>query len=289
MLYDVIIIGSGPAGISASLYTVRSNLKTVVLGNSESSLIKAHQIENYYGFENGITGQELLLNGIKQAENLGAQVVQDEVVGILYDENYIVKTIKNEYEGKAIIFASGIKHKKSSIKDIDKKDIKNVSYCAICDGFLYRNKDVAVIGEGEYAMAEAEVLTRTAGSVTILTNAESDTRSAVSSSEFPVVNKRISSFTENDGKIEEIKFDDNSSMNIDGIFLAEGTASSTDFARKLGLELDKNHIKTDENMKTNLPGVFACGDCTGGLYQISKAVYEGTKAGLSAIDFLKKI
>ena len=105
-MYDVIIIGAGPAGISASLYTARSNLKTAIIGSDDSSLAKASIIENYYGFENGITGKELLSNGVKQAKKIGVEIIEDEVVGIGYDERYIVKTIKGEYEGKTLILAN---------------------------------------------------------------------------------------------------------------------------------------------------------------------------------------
>ena len=156
----------------------------------------------------------------------------------------------------------------------------------MCDGFLYKDKNVVVIGEGDYALSEADALSRVTNNVTMLTNGR-EIRSE--NEDISFIDKRIASFEENDGRIESINFDDNSKINIDGVFLAEGTASSNDLAKKLGVEIENNNIKVDENMKTNILGVFACGDCTGGLKQISKAVYEGMKAGISAIDFLKKV
>lgn len=146
MRYDVIIIGAGPAGISASLYTQRGNLKTLVLYKDKSSLEKTDKIENYYGFENGISGEQLYKNGIKQAQNIGVDVQKEEVIKIdIISEGFLVKSSKEEYISKVIILATGNKKNKPKIKGIEKFEGKGVSYCAICDGFFYRNKSVAVI------------------------------------------------------------------------------------------------------------------------------------------------
>ena len=179
-MYDVIIVGAGPAGISASLYTVRRNLKTLIIYKEKSALEKTSKIENYYGFENGINGEELYNIGIRQAKNIGAEIVKDEVTNIQI--NYLngnidnkkqifkVQTLNNEFEAKAVILATGNKKSKPNIKNIDEYDGKGISYCAVCDGFFYRNKDVAVIGNGDYAISEAMDLQNIAKSITILTN-----------------------------------------------------------------------------------------------------------------------
>lgn len=172
------------------------------------------------------------------------------------------------------------------IKGVENYEGKGISYCAICDGFFYRNKDVAVLGEGEYAISEALDLVDVANKVTILTNGmpSKETR-------HPKIifnNKKIKELTGSNERIENIEFEDKSNLNISGLFIAQGMATSVDLARKLGIVLNKNNIQVDENMNTNLPGIFACGDCTGGLLQISKAVYEGMKAGLSVIEFIKQ-
>ena len=135
----------GLPGISASLYTTRANLKTLVIGQDNSDLVKADKIENYYGFEKEITGKELLEKGIAQTKRLGSDIVSEEVVGILYDEHFIVKTTENEYGSKTIILGTGAKRKSSKIKGIEEYEGKGISYCAICDGFFYKNKDVAVV------------------------------------------------------------------------------------------------------------------------------------------------
>ena len=175
-MYDVIIVGAGPAGISASLYTVRRNLKTLIIYNEESALEKTKKIENYYGFENGINGEDLYKIGIKQAQNIGVEVIKDEVTNIqadyLNEKGHIFKvgTLNNEFEAKSVILATGNKKNKPNIKNMDKYEGKGISYCAICDGFFYKNKDVAVIGNGDYAIAEAMDLQNIARSITILTN-----------------------------------------------------------------------------------------------------------------------
>lgn len=175
-MYDVIIVGAGPAGISASLYTVRRNLKTLVVYKEKSSLEKASKIENYYGFENGIKGKDLYNIGIRQAQNIGVELLNDEITNIKIDYSSVnqqifkVQTLNNEFETKTVILATGNKKSKPNIKNIDEFEGKGISYCAICDGFFYRNKDVAVIGNGDYAISEAMDLQNVAKSITILTD-----------------------------------------------------------------------------------------------------------------------
>ena len=162
-MYDVIIVGAGPAGISASLYTVRRNLKTLIIYKEKSALEKATKIENYYGFENGINGEDLYKIGIRQAQNIGAELIKDEVINIKIEYSnrtmakkqqiFRVQTLNNEFEAKSVILATGNKKSKPDIKNIDKYEGQGISYCAICDGFFYRNKDVAVIGNGDYAIS----------------------------------------------------------------------------------------------------------------------------------------
>lgn len=286
-MYDVIIIGKGPAGISASLYTKRANLNTLVIGNSEGALGKTEKIENYYGFENPINGRELVEKGIKQAENLGVELVTKQVTGIEYNNSYTVKTIDKDYETKSIIIATGTNRNKSKIPGINEFEGKGISYCAICDGYFFRGKDVAVLGAGEYAISEAEILEQLASSVTILTNGKEPIE--VRNDNIKCIDKEIEKFEGNEQKIEKVRFKDNSTMDITGVFVAEGVATSTDLAKKIGIQTKNNTIVVNSEMKTNVPGIFAAGDCTGGLLQISKAIYEGAKAGLSAINYVKNI
>ena len=280
-MYDVIILGAGPAGVSASLYTKRANLETLILYNDESGLEKASLIENYYGFKNGISGKELYETGIEQAKNIGVEVKKEEVVKIENNVEYFnIVTNTNEYKTKNLILATGNKKNKPKIKGIEKFEGRGVSYCAICDGFFYRNRNVSVLGSGNYAIAETNELINIADNITILTNGEK-------APEFRADNVTIDTkeIEEIDGenKVEEIKFKDGSSLKTDGVFVAQGVAGSSEFAKKLGIITNKDKIVVNENMETNIKGIYACGDCTGGLLQVSKAVYEGAKAGLQVI------
>lgn len=284
MLYDVIIIGSGPAGISASLYTKRAGLKTLIVSKGIGTLNKVEKIENYYGTPS-ISGKEIQKIGEEQAKSLNIEIKNEEVMQIDYDKNFIVKTLNHEYETKAIIIATGSNRKVANIKGIKEFEGKGVSYCATCDGFFYKGKDVAVLGSKEYALHEAQNLLPIAKSVTMLTNGEQPVEKRTEG--IDVEENKIREFR-GTNTIEEIEFEDNTTKKIDGLFVALGTASSSDLARKLGIILDeKNNIKVDSKMETNIKGVYACGDCTGGILQISKAVYEGMTAGMSVIQLLK--
>ncbi len=287
MGYDVIIVGSGPAGISASLYTKRANLKTLILTKRGGTLEKVGKIENYYGLEGTVNGKKLQEIGEKQAKDLGVEIKEEEVLQIEYDTNFIVKTLNHIYEAKTVILATGTARKKGKIKGIRELEGKGVSYCAICDAFFFRGKNVGVIGSREYALHEAQTLLPVVNSVTMFTNGEEMVEKRVEG--IQIEEKKIREIRGTEC-IEEIEFEDNTKRKIDGIFVAMGTASSSDLARKLGVKLDEKNINimVNDKMETNLPGLYACGDCIGGTLQIAKAVYEGMVAGMSIIELIKK-
>ena len=279
-MYDVIVIGSGPAGISASIYLKRAKKNVLIISKENSALNKAEKIENYYGIE-CISGRELYENGIKQARSLNIMIEDDEVINISFEKNFIVTTANREYESKYVIIATGTNRKTPNIKGLKEFEGKGISYCAICDAFFYKNKDVAVIGNGNYAIHEAKQLQPIVKSVTILTDGkkmiENRDVSDLNIDETPIREFRGTNI------IREIEFADNNTKKVDGIFIAIETASSIDLAKKIGAIVKDNNIVVDENMQTNVKGLFACGDCTGGLLQVNKAVYEGAKAALSII------
>lgn len=285
-MYDVIIIGAGPAGVSAALYAKRANKSVLVLYYGESQLEKAHKIDNYYGFEGGIGGKELYQNGINQAKAIGCEVINAEVLHIAMTAtlSYEVKTADAVFEGKTLILATGNKKIRPNIEGVAEFEGKGVSYCAICDGFFYRKKTVAVLGNGDYALSEAGDLVNIVNKVYILT----DSLPAPETDSYEVITKKIAAIR-GEAKVNRVAFDDGSELEIDGLFVALGTAGGADFAKKLGVALDGDSIKTDEDMKTNIPSVFACGDVNGGLLQVSKAVCDGAKAGLSAVKYLKSL
>ena len=280
--YEIIIIGGGPAGASAGIYAKRAGSKTLIIDSLESELFKAKTIQNYYGFEN-ISGAQLLQNGIDQYKKLGGEYQVGEVVSIVQyykDNTFLVKTTNEEYNSKVVILCMG----GQKVKKIEGlKNFENVSYCAICDGFLYRNKNVAVIGSGNYALSECLDLINVASKVYLLTDGqEIDSKN----DKIAVIKDKVKSF-EGQEKVNTIYFENNNKLNVDGVFVAVGKLGSMDISLKLGILTNKGSIIVDKNMMTNINGVFAGGDAIGGLLQISKSVGDGAKAGLEAVRYLR--
>lgn len=278
----VIIIGGGPAGVSASLYTVRAGIDTSLIIYEDSALDKAENIENYYGFPGGISGAELKKRGLEQARALGVKILEEEVVGLAMDFSdqkqsameLIVKTSQADHPADAVIIAMGSQRKAPDVEGIKEYEGKGVSYCAVCDGFFYRGKTVAVLGSGEYADSEARELEPLAAEVIRLEDI-----SAI---------KRFSGNIDQDAdRLRRVEFKDGTSKEIDGLFIAYGTAGPGDLAKKIGIMTEGSRIIVDEKMATNVPGIFAAGDCTGGMLQVSKAVADGAKAAASAIAHLR--
>ncbi len=282
--FDVIIIGSGHGGISAALYTVRSNLKTLVLSQNKGSLRKAEKIENYYGWDPALSGNELIATGINQAINLGVQIHYEEVLSIDYFDKLTVKTVQNSYQATSVLIATGAERNTPKIKGIKAFEGKGVSYCAVCDAFFYRQKPVAVLGNGEYALHEALELLPVAKSVTILTNGQPLT---VTPPEAIIINPTPVKELLGESTLQQIHLENETFLEIQGLFVAYGIAGSTALARKLGAETSGNNIVINAEMQTNIPGLFAAGDCTGGLLQIAKAVYQGAQAGLSMVKYCR--
>ena len=290
LMYDLIVLGSGPAGISSAIYAKRGGSSVLVIHSGVLGLEKATLIENYYGFPSGISGTQLYNNGIAQAKALGIEVLESEVleIKIQSDMTFALVCKKGEFESKSLVIASGAKKNRPNIKGINLLEGHGVSYCAVCDGFFYRGKKVAVLGEGPYALQEAKVLLPLVSSLTILT----DSKDIIfDKNELPSgVNIDCSKINsvKGDAKLQAVEFADGHSLELDGLFIAQGSAGASDFARKLGIMTDGDKIIVDADMQTNIPGVFAAGDCTGGLLQVSKAVYQGTIAGLRANSFARK-
>ncbi len=281
---DVIILGNGPAGISAALYTTRAGLKTTVIGRDGGALLKAHKIENYYGFSQPVSGEQLIHDGLEQAARLGAEMITDEVVGISYEGDYVVEGKQGTQRAPALILATGSSRSTPRLQGLQKLEGHGVSYCAVCDAFFYRKKAVAVLGSGEYALHEAMELLPVVGSVTLLTDGKELT---VEIPKEITVDKRALASLEGDPVLSAVQFKDGSRLEISGLFVALGVAGSTDLARKLGAETNGNSIVVDSTMQSSIPGLYAAGDCTGGMMQVAKAVYEGAQAATSVIKLVR--
>ena len=282
---NIVIIGSGPAGVSAALYAARAGVETTVLTKGPGALDRAELIQNYYGFAEPISGAELERRGIEGAKALGVQFVTTEAVGLTYMDKLTVETLAGNFPADAVILATGASRAAPHIPGLAGLEGHGVSYCATCDAFFYRGKDVAVLGSGEYALHEVQALLPVVKSVTLLTNGSPLTASFPP--EVTVCPEKVNAIL-GEERVSGVELSGGKTVALSGVFVALGVAGSTALARKLGAEVDGNRILVDEHMQTTLPGLYAAGDCTGGLLQVAKAVYEGALAGTEAAKALRK-
>lgn len=287
---SVLVLGAGPAGVSAALYARRGGSEVTVVhkGAHTGALGKAELIENYYGLEAPVSGGELERRGIAGAKSLGIEFVEDELVELAYADDFKsfrAKSARAVYEAEAVIIAAGASRKTPALKGVREFEGHGVSYCATCDAFFYRGKTAAVLGAGDYALHEAEALLPHAARVYLFTQGEELSAGRLPAGVEVCKDKLLS--LQGEGRVERVVFAGGREMPLDGLFIALGTAGSTELARKLGVMLEDGSIRTDGHMATNIPGVFAAGDCTGGLLQIAKAVYQGAEAGLAAVRYLR--
>ena len=280
----IVIIGSGPAGCSAALYAARAGLEVTVISMGVGALGKAEQIQNYYGFEEGITGAELYRRGIAGAKAVGAKFITAEVVGLDYAATLVVQTTAGDYPADAVILATGTGRIAPKIVGLAEHEGRGVSYCAACDAFFYRGKTAAVLGNGEYALHEVQALLPLAGRVILCTNGEPLT------ADFPEGVERCTeklTAVEGEPNVTALRLENGEILPVDGLFIALGVAGSAALARKLGAPVKNGQIMADEKMQTGIPGLYAAGDCAGGMLQVCKAVYEGALAATEAIKMLR--
>ena len=290
-MYDVIIIGRGPAGLSASLYTSRAGLSTLVIGKFGGSLLKVGRIDNYFGHFGPQNGEDLLKASEKQALAFDVEIIDAEVIKIGRNEVFEILTSGGKYTGKAVLIATGINRKTPPIKKIKDFENKGVAYCTACDGFYYKDMKVGVLGYRDYAVHEAIELSHLTKHVKIYTNGEKLQMSENFKDEIKniTIDERRVIELEGENFLQNIVFEDGEKEKIDGLFIAYESASSMDFAKELGLEVDNNTIVTDDEQKTNVEGVFAAGDCTSKFRQTATAVGEGALSARSIIKYVRDL
>lgn len=279
-MIDIAIIGAGPAGLSAAITGAIRNRKVTVFGNhiSTSFIYKADKVNNYLGLK-GVSGKEMMENFEKHAKDLGVDIQYGKVIDIFPMGTHYTLNVENNFiEAKTVILANGLS--KTKVLEGEQELLgRGVSYCATCDGMLYRGKDVIVVADSSHAEEEAEFLAEICNKVTYIPlykeiNKLSDKIEVVKVRPTKILGENAVSGIEYDGgKIE-----------ASGVFLLNDNVPTTKLLN--GIELDGTSIKVNRYMETNLPGVFAAGDCTGKPYQVAKAVGEGSTAVLQAINYL---
>lgn len=280
---QVIIIGKGPAGISAAIYLKRAGIDPLVIGKDLGALGDyKSEIENYYGFAKPIDGKQLVKDGIDQALYLGVRLIDETVISIKDHLDHFEVITKNEsFKTETVLLATGKTRENLNIPGFRKFRGKGISMCATCDGYFYRKKKIGIVGCGHYMKHELEYLSRMTKDITIFTHGNPFDEDLG----FPVVKEPITEF----GGSEKISYvqTQNKTYEVDGLFIALGAPSSLEFANQLGLIIEKNNLVIDDKYQTNVKGIFAAGDITGGKLQIAKAVYDGMEVADQIYKYLK--
>jgi len=305
---DVVIIGAGPAGLSAAIYTGRARLSTVVLekGLPGGQILITDWIENYPGFPDGVAPFALMEGFQKQAVHFGAEIVTDEAHEIAPDpdsrnpKGWIVRGEKGEYPARAVIIAVGARYRRLGLVEESRLVGRGVSYCATCDGAFFRNRQIAVVGGGDTALMEAVYLTKFASRVHLV-HRRDKLRGAKILQERVFDNPKI--MVEWNSVIEKILGDDNvegvvlrdtrdgslREVNVEGIFVSIGMDPQSEFVKRLLSLNDWNEIRVDEHLATSQPGIFAAGDVVEAApHQVATAAGTGVTAALSVVEFLSQ-
>jgi len=304
-IYDVIIIGGGPAGLTAGLYTSRARLKSLLIekGFAGGLVTTIEWVENYPGFDEGISGVELSQRMERQAKKFGLETVQGSVKEIyLHDEiKRIVFEEGNVYEAKTVILATGANPRLLKVEGEEKYRGRGVSYCATCDGAFFRGKKIAVVGGGNSAVQEALFLAKLA-EVVYIVHRRDQLRATKIIQERAFINPKITfvwnSLVEKivgDNTVDalflkNVKTGEVSRLDVQGVFIYVGYNPSTGFLKGL-VKLDEdNYILTDEDMSTSVPGIFAAGDVRAKpLKQITTAVGDGATAAVSSEKYISQM
>jgi len=302
-VYDVIVIGAGPGGLTAALYASRSNLSTLILekGIPGGQMNNTAEIENYSGFSS-IMGPDLSMKMYEGAKQFGAEHVYGDVKEIIDHTTEKELVVSNKsYFAKSVIIATGAEHKKLGVKGEAEYNGKGVSYCAVCDGAFFRDKHVVVVGGGDSAVEEGTYLTQFASKVTIV-HRRDELRAQKILQDRAFKNDKIDFIW--DSVVEEIEGDDKvtgvqlknvrtgnvSTLAADGVFIYIGLLPNSDSFTNLPITNEEGWIETDSQMMTAVPGIFAIGDVRDTvLRQVATAVGDGSVAGNAAYQYVEEL
>lgn len=302
--YQLIIIGGGPAGLSAGLYATRSRLSTLLIERAipGGQIINAELVENYPGFPQGISGAELGSLMEQQATKYGLEIIMAEVEGVEVGEGEkIVHTSEGQYRAKALIIAGGSEHGKLGVPGEEELRGRGVSYCATCDGAFFKDQVIAVVGGGNVAINDALFLTRFASKVIVI-HRRDQLRATKILSEGALARPKIEFLWDTvvesiggDGQVRElglrnVKTGTESKLEVSGIFVAVGLRPNTGYLEGVVALSQEGFILVNDQMETGVPGVFAAGDIrAGSARQVSSAVGDGATAAISAERYLSSI
>jgi thioredoxin reductase (NADPH) len=302
--WDVVIVGAGPSGLAAALYTGRARLSTVVLekGVPGGQILLTDWVENYPGFPAGVAPFELMDSFRKQAETFGARIDSDEALAIARSgDSFILKGYEREYQARAVILASGSAYRRLGVPGEERLTGSGVSYCAICDGPFFTGSDIAVVGGGDNALKEALFLTRFARTLTLIHRRDKFRGEKIyqervaANGKIRVLLDTVVDSVEGAAKVESLsvrnlKDGAVSSLAVSGLFVSIGTQPQTGFVKGF-LELNEwEQVKVDADMRSSVPGVFAAGDVSDACpKQIATAVGTGVHAALSVQEYLSRL
>lgn len=298
--YDVVIIGGGPAGLTAAIYTGRASLSTLILekGLPGGQIAQTEEVENYPGFPEPIPGMELAARMQQQAEKFGGKIEMDEVQSVTKDEYethypFTVKGYGGEYRAKAVILATGANPKKLGVPGEETYWGKGVSTCATCDGFFYRGKKVVVVGGGDAAVEEGLFLTKFADEVTLIHRRDSLRANKVAQARAfsnpkmkfiwdTVVEEIQGDANVSNVKLKNLKTGETSDFATDGVFIFIGHVPNTEFVKDLVTLRDDGYVDVTDEIYTNVPMLFAAGDVSDYVYrQLATSVGAGTRAAMT--------
>lgn len=298
--YDVLIIGAGPSGLTAGIYTGREGLKSLIIekavkgGNANMAPV----IANFPGYKS-IPGLELLKKIGEQAENYIEIKETEEILKIEKDDgNFILTTIKDNYKAKSVIFCTGTTYRKLEVPGEEKFIGKGISFCSICDGMLFKGRDVIVVGGGNSAVTHALHLNDIGVNVKLIhrrdeLRAQKYLQDQIKDTGIPIMWNSAVSEMKGDMFLKSViihnrETGEDQELEVSGAFLAVGEKPNSDLARSIGVDVDKlGYIITDKKQQTNVPKVYAAGDVTGGVQQLVVSCGEGAAAAVNLYDYLK--
>lgn len=282
MIYDTIVIGHGPAGISCAINLKRASKAVLAIGKDLGHLTNDDIVANYYGFEEPISGVDLLKRGVNQAKNIGVELVSQSVINIIEENNiFEVKTTLQSYYAKSVLMATGIEKINLKIKNYKSFLSRGIVLCEVCDGFLYRNKKIGIYGKNPYLKNVVDYMSNLTDDITIFSEDDFIT-------DYLVIKEPLLSFN-GTNKLESVTTLTNT-FDLDAIFIALKAPNTQLLAKKIGIVLDnKNYIEVDKTYQTNISGMFAAGDCIGGNKQVVKSSYDGYMASTYILKYLNTL